>query len=258
MGLRILKDSEKFFELKIKAENLFAELVSSNFSNKSLQNQFEVCLKTMYEISNLQKAIYFVERIKTIQQKFNTLKYNKFQDKIEINRINALFGKISENQNSQFLNSILNNKLNEIASKNITVNTNQKSFELTFDKYYVLQFQSSIIIVPAGKRKIVKNIDYSTKYISLKNKKFPIFPLNPIILEDVTKSKLLLIRVIDGYKCVRFDSLIAEESIDELEFEERKIMTNSIYEDLKYFIRWRGRDCFYLDFSKKMYIEKFL
>jgi hypothetical protein len=120
-------------------------------------------------------------------------------------------------------------------------------------------FQESIYVVPSVYKKVVKNIDYSVKYLSYNTKKVSIFPLSPIQIEypnlKPEKSNLLILRLLDGYRCIRYDSLLSEEIIEENELKERKIETGSNMEDLKHFIRWRGRNCFFLDYTKNSYID---
>ena len=261
MGKKVIQNSKEFFALRDKLEKILLDIEATHYSNVGLIYQFEVSLQEMLQIANESHALYFSERLKSIQTKFKDMQKNKFKNQIELKRIYSLINKLDENEKSVFLSKLLNVKLDQIVRKSLEEDDKILTTTPSFEKYLVLQFQSSIFFVPNLKKKIVKNVSYSTKYLSLNGKKFPIFPLHPLKIEIPEEkdeaSKLLVLRLLDGYRCIRYDSLICEEEFNEIELKERQIETNSIYEDLKYLIRWRGRNCFFLDFSKKSFIENF-
>lgn len=249
MKYKIIQDSEKFFDLKNEAQKIYSEILDGNSIQKKIQSQFEAYLYEMTKIAKENKAFYYVERLRSIESKFIELKNSRFQNTTEAKRINKLLGKINETETAYFLNSVLNNKLEKIVRNNLDIYSNS-----ILHNFVILRFQSSIIAVQSGKKKVIKDVDYIKKYISFNNKRIMIFPMFPISIgtpdDESRKSNILILQSGESYRCVRFDSVIAEEKFGDLELEERKIETLSKYEDLRYFLRWRGRNCFYLDFSE--------
>jgi hypothetical protein len=256
MESKEVHNNKDFYDLKAKAEILFDRIEKSTFYNNEQMYQFEGILRNLLSIAKQEKSNYFEERLKSIQEKFELFRAKKSYKKSEFNRIHSLLNKLNEKDTSNQISSIYYEKK---AKKNTDINEDIDKIIPSFDKYLILQFQESIYVVPNVYKKVVKNIDYSVKYLSYNNKKISIFPLSPIQIEypnlKPEKSNLLILRLLDGYRCIRFDSLIAEETMEENELKERKIETGSNMEDLKYFIVWRGRNCFFLDYTKNSYTD---
>lgn len=248
-----IQSSKNFYDLKQKAILLLIKIERSLDIDAKDVEKFETLLKKLKLIANEQNLIYFEERIKTIQEKFDTFLSKRKETKRDLNKIYSLFEKIKEDKKSK----LINNKLKDSLFSNKSFNSKKEKKDNNhkeLDSYYVLQFQDNIIIVPNIKKKIIKNISYRIKYLSFNKKKIPIFPLSPLIFKvsENTKnvSHILVLKTIEGYKCIRFDEFIQEEFFEDTELEERKIESGSIYEDTKHFIRWRGRNCFFLDFKR--------
>lgn len=246
MKFKIIQDSENFFEIKTKAQKLFSKSLDEHPPAKDFQLEFETFLIQMLKIAEIHNALYFIERIHAIQFIFEELKKSDFHNRSLVLRINSLFSKIQESEIAYFLNSLLNKKLERLVRKNFEIMNNKQNI------FYVLSFQNTLIVVPKVKKKILSNVEYSKKYISINHKKFRIFPMYPLKVEYPEEmqelSNILILKSGDESICVRFDSGLAEVYFDSMELQERKIDTFSKYEDLRYFLKWRGRNCFYLDF----------
>ena len=256
MESKEVHNNKDFYDLKAKAEILFDRIEKSTFYNNEQMYQFEGLLRNLLSIAKQEKFNYYEERLKSIQEKFELFRAKKSYKKSEFNRIHSLLNKLNEKDTSIQISSIYYEKK---AKKNTDINENIDKIIPSFDKYLVLQFQESIFVVPNVYKKVVKNIDYSVKYLSYNNKKISIFPLSPLQIEypnlKPEKSNLLILRLLDGYRCIRFDSLLAEETMGENELKERKVETGSNMEDLKHFIVWKGRNCFFLDYTKNSYTD---
>jgi hypothetical protein len=248
-----IESFKNFYDLKQKAILLLIKIERSfDIDSKDIE-KFENLLKKLKLIASEQNLVYFEERLKTIHERFDSFLLKRKETKRDLNKIYSLFEKIKEDKKSNLINnklkdSLINNKL--FISKKEKKDKNLKEL----DSYYVLQFQDNILIVPNIKKKIIKNISYRIKYLSFNKKKIPIFPLSPLMIDTSENAKnvshILVLKTIQGYRCIRFDEFIQEEHFEDTELEERKIESGSVYEDTKYFIRWRGRNCFFLDFKR--------
>ena len=253
MEAEVIQNSKNFYELKQKAILLLVKIERSFDVDVKDIDKFEVILKKLKVQANEQNFIYFEERLKSIQDRFNTFLEKRKETKKDLNKIFNLFEKIKDDERSNLINSKLINSLSNKKNSFSPIEKKDKKIK-SLDSYLVLQFQKSIYIVPDLKKKIIKNISYKTKYLSFKKQKISIFPLSPVEVDYNENSKkvseILILNTLEGYKCIRFDDFIQEEIFDDIELNERKIESGSIYEDLRNFIRWRGRNCLFLDFKR--------
>jgi hypothetical protein len=253
MEAEVIQNSKNFYELKQKAILLLVKIERSFDVDVKDIEKFASTLKKLKVQANEQNYIYFEERLKTIQDRFNSFLEKRKDTKKDLNKIYNLFEKIKDDKRSKLINSKL---INDLSNKKISISPVEKKDKKinSLDSYLIMHFQKSIFIVPDVKKKIIKNISYKTKYLAFKKQKISIFPLSPIgddKNDDSKKvSQILVLSTLEGYKCIRFDDLIQQENFDNIEFNERKIESGSIYEDLKYFIRWRGRNCFFLNYKR--------
>jgi len=260
MEAEVIQNSKNFYELKQKAILLLVKIERTFDVDPKDIEKFEAILKKLKLQANEQNYIYFEERLKTIQDRFNSFLEKRKDTKKDLNKIYNLFEKIKDDKRSNFINSKL---IKNLSNNEISISPLEKKDKKikSSDSYIILQFQRSIIIVPDVKKKIIKNISYKTKYLSFKKQKISIFPLSPIPESNNENSKnvsqILVLNTLEGYKCVRFDDFIQEENFDDIELNERKIKSGSTYEDLKHFIRWRGRNCFFIDFKRVSSISSF-
>ena len=253
MDAEVIQNSKNFYELKQKAILLLVKIERSFDVDAKDIDKFEVILKKLKLQANEQNFIYFEERLKSIQDRFNTFLEKRKDTKKDLNKIFNLFEKIKDDERSNLINSKLVNSLSNKKNSISPIEKKDKK-KKSLDRYLVLQFQKSIYIVPDLKKKIIKNISYKTKYLSFKKQKISIFPLSPVEVDYNENSKkvsqILILNTLEGYKCIRFDDFIQEENFDDIELNERKIESGSHYEDLKNFIRWRGRNCLLLDYKR--------
>jgi hypothetical protein len=258
METRQAQATKQFYDLKAKAEVLLDKIEKSIFYNNEQMYQFESLLQSMLSTANQEGLLYFQERLKSIQEKFETFRTKKSYRKNEFNRLYSLLGKLNEGDKLNLISNVYNERQNK---------TNIDSGEMivklvpSFDKYLILQFQESIYVVPNVHKKILNNINYTIKYLSFNRKKVSIFPLAPIKVDlpfpKSESSKLIVLRFIDGYRCVRFDKLLSEEVFDDNELKERMKDSGSRLEDLRSFIVWRGRNCLFLNYTKESYMDSF-
>ncbi len=258
MESRDVQTTKHFYDLKAKAENLLDKIEKSTFYNNEQMYQFESLLKSMLSAANQEGLIYFQERLKSIQEKFESFRSKKAYRKNEFNRLHSLLGKLNESDKSNLISNLYNEKQNKT---NIDSEEGIVNLSPSFDKYLILKFQESIFVVPNVHKKILNNINYTVKYLSFNRKKVSIFPLAPLKVDhpdpSAESSKLLVLRFINGYKCVRFDNLLSEEVFEENELKDRMKESGSNLEELKSFIIWRGRNCFFLNYTKESYMDSF-
>ncbi len=243
-NFKIIQESREFFDLKNRLQIEIEEFEKQIHSEKENIEKIYSSLAQLKNFIQQSQSPYFKIKLDTLETFLNHALLKRKYTKIEFDRIFKTLEKIKETETSEFLNQAIQNKIQKISENFSDVKVQTKDVDI----FYKFSYNTVDYFVRGYSKRILYGIDASKKILRIKKEAFPIFP------RYIKKSKneieycnLLILKVRTSYQCLRFDKLEIIEDLTFHSLEKKLIPLDLKMEEIKSYIRYKGKRLYFLD-----------
>jgi hypothetical protein len=244
------EDFQFFFDLKLSLIRDIEKLEKEIYCSSIQLDEIQLKAQKLSFISQKHNHQYFKIKLHSLLLQLEKLKSKKGYKKLEFDRLYSLLSKLKESEKVEFLNEVIQKKIEKIAKTQLESKKQVLNIPDRENKYYLLSFQRVLYIIKSLPKRILSDVKYSQKNIVYKNKKFPVFPTQPLVLDDgKSSSKLMIVRDKKEFLGIRYDFLDTIVEFSREELEERSFPIEKPISSISKFIKWKGQRCYLIDFG---------
>lgn len=246
----ISKETREFFDLKNKLVEEIEKYEKKVYSEKEDLKQIQSTLNRLWEMLDKNDSEYFKLRLDTLDKLLKRNTEKRAYKKIEFDRMFKVLDKIKQNDSVEFLNEAIKNRIEKISEK--IVRSKQKLKTAQKDGFYLLTYKSLSFLVRSYPAKILYDVDATKDFVKIKTERYPIFPAYTGIPKterdfQLEYCNILILKVRTEHKCLRFDEIETVTDLTYTSLNTKLIPLTEPMQDVKHYIRIRGKRVYYLD-----------